>query len=115
MVLVLRHRADSFGMAEALNSSDVFVAQSEVKDVKVLDDSVLGDGLGDDNVADLDLVADENLSGRLLVLGSNFKKLRFLQDEAVFWGGPWTARRAEWTVSSHGNVLAAAMRDQRLV
>lgn len=115
MVLVLRHRADALGVSEALNFRDVFVTQLEVENIKVADDSVLGDRLGDDNVADLNLVADQNLSWRLVVLCSDCNKLWFLQDEAVFRGGPWTTGRAEWAVSSNGDVLAAAMRNQCLV
>ena len=52
-------------MIQAVNSGDLLVRQLEIKDVEVLDDARRGHRLRENNVTDLQVPANDDLSGLL--------------------------------------------------
>ena len=58
MINVLGHLTDALKVVESFDFLDVFFGQLEVENIEVADNSVLGDGFGNDGVADLNLIAD---------------------------------------------------------
>lgn len=91
MVLILCHLANTFGVAKAFDIIDIIIGQAEAKNVKVVDDAILGHGFWNYDIADLDLVSDQNLAWRLVVLFGDCQELWFLQGESIFGCCPRTS------------------------
>lgn len=69
------HWTDATIAFEAVDFSNVRVTQFKVENIEVGCNTIFGNGFGNDNVATLNLVADQNLGRRLVELSGNGKNL----------------------------------------
>lgn len=70
------HGAYSTVAFECIDLGDIIIAQLKVKDIEIAGDTIFADRFRDDNVATLNLIANQNLSRCFLVFFCNRKDLQ---------------------------------------
>lgn len=89
--------------------------QLEVKHLHVFLNALLFVRLGNDSQVPLDNEPDQNLGRGFMIPCCNLFNLRILQQHRFPWLGPWTIRRAQGAVCSHGNPFRVTVLDQLLL